>query len=132
VGGYGDGHNQRESECKESGIGKEEIPKSRASAASVVPEQVSSTLEQIVNQLSIVTQTLAVFEERLNLHEHRMKDVEETIKTLAVNQQRESKAQHGRNSNDDQKWNVMGENVQQRMTVNHSVPSTEANHAINE
>ena len=66
-----------------SGGGKAQITDSRPSAASVVPEQISSTLEHIVNQLGVVTQTLAVFEERLNLHEDRVVGVEAAIRALA-------------------------------------------------
>eukprot|EP00483_Globobulimina_turgida_P010427 UN10448 len=39
------------------------INASHPSASSIIPEQISMTLEHIVNQLSIVTQTLGVFEE---------------------------------------------------------------------
>merc|ERR1712130_661674 len=55
------------------------INASHPSTNSVIPEQISLTLEHMVNQLTIITQTLGVFEERLSMHEDRVANVEKLM-----------------------------------------------------
>ena len=56
--------------------GDRSVNASIPSRSSVIPEQLASTLDQIVCQLTIVTQTLGVFEERLTMHENRVSRIE--------------------------------------------------------
>merc|ERR1719229_1786129 len=59
---------------------------SHPSSNSVIPEQISLTLEHMVNQLTIITQTLGVFEERLSMHEDRVANVEQMMTSFLQNQ----------------------------------------------
>merc|ERR1711933_547140 len=59
---------------------------SHPSTNSVIPEQISLTLEHMVNQLTIITQTLGVFEERLSMHEDRVANVEKMMTSFLQSQ----------------------------------------------
>ena len=62
------------------------INASHPSTDSVIPEQISLTLEHMVNQLTIITQTLGVFEERLSMHEDRVANVEKLMTSFLQSQ----------------------------------------------
>merc|ERR1712129_308602 len=59
---------------------------SHPSNNSIIPEQISLTLEHMVNQLTIITQTLGVFEERLSMHEDRVANVETMMTSFLQSQ----------------------------------------------
>mmetsp|Transcript_10494 Transcript_10494/g.9493 ORF Transcript_10494/g.9493 Transcript_10494/m.9493 type:complete len:106 (+) Transcript_10494:1-318(+) len=72
----------KEDECGQNMESVEIKTASHPNKASIIPEQVSSTLEHIVAQLSIVSQTLSVFEERLSMHEDRMNRMENLMQSF--------------------------------------------------
>merc|ERR1712129_230028 len=59
---------------------------SHPSNNSIIPEQISLTLEHMVNQLTIITQTLGVFEESLSMHEDRVANVETMMTSFLQSQ----------------------------------------------